>query len=445
MKPPSTTALLEPVAVETDAPKTSAAARKALGRALSISVLNQAVSSATNLLFGLYLVRQLTPAEFGIYGISFAVSLFVGGLGYALFLTQMTVNAPDKHPEDRKPYAARIFAALTLGVALLGVLIACAAVVGSVWSTWLAEHTSLCLLTTMISIAYLLKDFFLRHAYVVHRESWALTINIAVAVALGGGIALYRYTSLDFDLESALGLYGVSNIAGAASGHVLARLPLRGLNWSRLWMDVHEAWSNGRWALASMMAYFLRAQSHTLVAAIFIGPAAVGHLNATRLLVTPPVVLIPALAQVAIPRLSELRVQCPGRVARVGIQFSLLMLAIVVVYAIALVLSIGPVTLLVLGERYRGSSALVAGWCAFTALLAVRNGADMILQALKRFRGLMVANIAAAIFSLAAVGILSKIMGLPGAVVGLVMGELVLSIVLWLVIRCSPNIPSERI
>jgi len=61
-----------------------------------------------NFLFGLYLVRNLPPVEFGLYGIGFAITLFYAGIGNAMFLTQMVVHIPNKAAEDREPYAARI-------------------------------------------------------------------------------------------------------------------------------------------------------------------------------------------------------------------------------------------------------------------------------------------------------------------------------------------------
>ena len=78
-------------------------------KALSVSVLNQAVSSGTNFVLGLYLVRVLTPANFGLYSIGFAIGIFFFGIGNSLFLTQMVVHTPGKSENDRMQYAANIF------------------------------------------------------------------------------------------------------------------------------------------------------------------------------------------------------------------------------------------------------------------------------------------------------------------------------------------------
>lgn len=87
---------------------------KTVGRALSVSVLNQVVSSGTNFLFGLYLVRILAPAEFGLYGIGFAISLLYVGVGNALFLTQMVVHLPDKAVLERNAYVGRVLLLVVL-------------------------------------------------------------------------------------------------------------------------------------------------------------------------------------------------------------------------------------------------------------------------------------------------------------------------------------------
>src|SRR5690242_17112757 len=81
-------------------------------KALSTSVLNQALSSATNFALAFVLVRALSTADYGSYSIGTAVCYLCAGVGNALFLVQMVVHTPDKAPEDRFPYAVRILVAL---------------------------------------------------------------------------------------------------------------------------------------------------------------------------------------------------------------------------------------------------------------------------------------------------------------------------------------------
>ena len=186
---------------------------KAIGKALSISAINQVVSSGTNFALGIYLVRVLTPTDFGLYGIGFAISLFYAGVGNALFLTQMVVHVPDKAQEDRLPYAARMLVALAVFCALTVSVVGFVMALGGVWSHLLHEYVDLGMAVTAASIAYLLKDFFVRHAYTARKEIWALVINVFVALALAALLMVQHQFPTGIDSTSALWIYAASNTA----------------------------------------------------------------------------------------------------------------------------------------------------------------------------------------------------------------------------------------
>ena len=56
----------------------------------------------------------------------------------------------------------------------------------------------------------------------------------------------------------------------------------------------------------------------------------------------------------------------------------------------------------VLGENYQDLFLITVLWCLYTCLLALRNGAEMIGQVLKKFKRLSSANTYSAIVSLIA-------------------------------------------
>jgi len=144
-----------------------------LSKAIVVSVLNQMVSSATNFLFGLYLVRNLPPVEFGLYGIGFAITLFYAGIGNAMFLTQMVVHIPNKAAEDREPYAARI---------CLIMMLFCL-VTAFCWLCWFMRGVLFRVATQISSSGHRNyrcfnyhpgQDFSIRHCYTLRKEIRAL-------------------------------------------------------------------------------------------------------------------------------------------------------------------------------------------------------------------------------------------------------------------------------
>jgi len=412
--------------------------KKALGKALSVSVLNQVVSSGTNFVLGIYLVRILSPAEFGLYGIGFAISLFYFGIGHFLFLTQMVVHMPDRAPEDRLPYAGRMFLLVALfctATLFLFTLLLMAG--GFIWES-VVRHAEFASAIMAASIAYLLKDFFVRHAYNVRRETWALIIHGAIACVIAILLWLHHLLVTSFSVGTALWIYALAQLSGAIIGYLLARLPLEGHQMNALFGDLREAWHGGKWASITNLALFARAQSHTIVAAALLGPVGVAKLNAARLLVTPAVMLTPALSQVAMPRLAAVRgQQGMSHLMRLGQWVTSALLVVALLYSTILLFGYDFIVDKVLGENYQDLFLITVLWCLYTCLLALRNGAEIIGQVLKKFKRLSSANTYSAIVSLIATYWLTVGYGLSGALIGLITGEAVLILLAYSILKNS--------
>ncbi|MDS4027976.1 MAG: hypothetical protein RKO25_13455 [Candidatus Contendobacter sp.] len=399
---------------------------KSIGKSLFISILNQVVSSGTNFLLGFYLVRILMPVEFGFYSIGFTISLFYVGVGNALFLTQMVVHVPDKRLEDRLSYMGRMLTIVALFCLLTVLAIGLLLGFGGIYSDWLAQYLNLGFTIAAASAAYLIKEFFIRYAYTARKEVWALKVNFVVAMALVALLIIQRFVGITFHAETALWLYTVSNTAGAITGFVLVRLPLRTIKYQQLIGDVREAWVGGSWATGSTVAYLFRAQAYIILTAGLIGPVGVAYLNASRLLVTPVIMLTPALSQVFMPRLAAFRASNLHGFLWASSLFSALLLAMAIIYSLWLLSFADIITPMVFGQQYgyMYMYPLILVWCFVTGLLALRNSVEMVLQVLKQFRGLMLTNMLSAVVAVPAIVIFIYISGVQGAVDGFAFSEL---------------------
>lgn len=370
-----------------DPPESHRVARSLRGPLL-VSIVNQGVSSGTNFILGAYLARTLTPREFGLYGIGFALALFYSGFGNSLFLTQMVVNSPDKPLAERDLYAASIgasVAAFSLATLLVAAL-ACGALAAA--SADSVAHRPLGFAIAAASVAYLAKEYFSRHAYVATRESWSLAIHTAAAAALTLTLVVLRTLHVPLTAAGALWVYAACHLVGAAVGQCFARIPLGSVSRQQVLRDCRDVWVDGRWAAATQAMYSLRTQAHVFVAAWGIGPTGVAHLNAGRLLVTPAVMIIPALSQVFVPRLAALRAGGTRGVIASGVWFSSILIGFAVAYSVVLLSTLGRLAPLVLGPNYSSLFGIVLAWCFVSCFLALRSGGDQVLQALKRFRTL---------------------------------------------------------
>lgn len=404
----------------------------AAGKVLSVSVLNQVVSSGTNFALGIYLMQMLPPVEFGLYSIGFTISLFYAGIGNALFLTQMVVHTPNKEPDDRLPYAFRMFLLLTLFCIAIVLFSALILLMSSILWEFVARYFQFAVAVIAASITYLLKDFFVRHAYNVRRESWALAIHGAIASSMAMLLWLQHQFVIELNMEMALWTYSFAQVSGILIGCQLVKLPAVMQQRSILFGDLREAWLGGKWAIINNLLFFARTQAHTIVVATFLGPLGVANLNVSRLLVTPAIMLIPALGQVAMPRLAT--AYKAGRRCLINscLFINFFLLLFMIFYCSILLIEYDFIKNKIFGEKYQDLFLITIFWCLYACFLAIRIGAEMVGEILNRFKRLSWANMLTAIISLSATYILVIFYGSPGSLIGICVGEIVL---IFLIIR----------
>lgn len=396
----------------------------AAGKVLSVSVLNQVVSSGTNFALGIYLVRILTPAEFGLYGIGFAISLFYAGIGNALFLTQMVVHTPDKSPDDRESYAARTLIAVTFFCAISLLLSTLLFLIGGKSFIFIQENIQFASAVVLFSISNLMKEFFVRYAYNCRREIWALSINTILAVVMAIAFMILSYLQVPFNVELALFIYALSNSIAFLSGYYLSRINMKEVSIFMVNRDIREAWRGGAYSVIAHIIITIRMQAHTIILASTLSTAAVGVVNAARIFVSPIFILMPSFTQILLPRLCEARSMMKDKGKGKILMYSSIMAIFVLIYSGLLLFFYDEVHNLLLGKKYESLYLLVVVWCLCALLSTIKTGLEISMIAQKYFKEQAYVNLVGAIVSLASVYSLSVYYGNVGAVSGLAIAEL---------------------
>lgn len=401
--------------------------RRLLG-ALSISGVTQALSSGTNFALTFYLVRVMDAESFGFYGIGFATSLLLSGILSGLIATQMVVLAPEKPLIDRVPYVARM---LTVLLALSGLVVGAALVVtAAVKTTFL--YADLLTGIAVAGAAYALKDFLVRYAYTVRKETWALYINGATALGL---ILLLVPSALGFTLLSpttALFISASANVIGSLIGIALAGLPLTIMSVIRAFAELRSACSGGVWAAAGVIVAWAQTQSYVYVTAFALGPVGVAAVNAARLFVTPAFAVVPALTQIIMPRFVSLRLQDETRLLRLVGSLTIWFVVAAGAYsAVLLVIIENEIVTAILGSQYSGLELIVISWCVVLLCHYSRVCSSTAFQAMRLFRYLTVRNILSACVAVLSSILLISSFGVMGAVVSVALGEILLSLFLF--------------
>jgi O-antigen/teichoic acid export membrane protein len=160
--------------------------RSPAGRRSSLALVDQALSSITNFVLSVVIARALPAAEFGAFGIAFAVYMLARGLSNAMWSAPVIIRHAGTEPELRLDQVAiSAGTALVTGV-ISGVAVAVAGLLlgGSVGGALLA--LSICLPGLLLQDAW--RQGFITHAQpgkaAVNDGIWAVLQLVAVIVII---------------------------------------------------------------------------------------------------------------------------------------------------------------------------------------------------------------------------------------------------------------------
>ncbi len=408
--------------------------RQPLKNALLLSLLNQVISSGSNFAVGVYLARTLPLREYGIYGICYGICMLYVGVGNAIILTQMLVTMAEVEAEQQTAYASRMLqSVLILGVLTL-LLVGLTLLLAFLLDPGLADYFPTVCAVALMAILFLCKEFFIRYAYIMRVERLAVWVSGLAVAILAAGLAIERAAGIPLTVIHVLLLSGAGMAISAVIGYRYSPLTIPpGLRASLL--DFGQSWQQGRWALGGVAVSWVQSQTYTYVLAALLGPTGVGQANAARIFVSPFSFLLPAVNQIAMPRMADLRQAHPHRLVRLVLLFTVGLLLLAIAYSFVLLQSLSVVADLVLGRHDPGVQSLVWIWCVVVCNQMILNGGSAMLQVLRRFRILTLLSAASAMAAVVSALILVRLVGPPGAIWAVAVGEVLLSFLVWREIR----------
>jgi O-antigen/teichoic acid export membrane protein len=397
---------------------------------LTVSLLNQCISSGGNFLLSIYLARTLSLGDFGLYGIGYGLCMLYVGVGNSLILTQMVIHMPSKKNEDKEAYAAKMLS----GVLMLGFLLVTFSSLVLALLNLFWHDASLFIETTYAvttaAIAFLGSEFFISYAYIKRREGLALIVNSVTMIALFSMLILESQSGITPTANHVLYSYALASAIGSLTAYSMSSLRIRdGIEDLR--PDLIESWQLGRWALGGVCITWIQSQTYAYIALLFLGPVGVGQANAAKIFISPFSFLLPAINKIALPRLADLRETDPQKVLPISGMMTIGITSLSVIYSAILFSSLSFVTTLVLGRQDTNIQALICLWCLVLMFQMIRAGGSVLLQVQRKFKILTLLNIPSAVMTLLLALVLIKAYGASGAIWSMAAGEITLSFLIW--------------
>lgn len=271
-------------------------------RLLSSAVLSQAVVSAGNLLVGLLLIRRQSDAQYGYYVLVTATLLLLTGLQVGFIQPPMVVRLARFDELARRELIGGLIREQRRVLLLAGglaALLTCA-----LWGGALIDGSlATLLLAGVIAAAATLSREFFRMVLMAYRQPIEVLLSdLAYVVFLVGGAFLATLSPL----PAATAVLTLS-LAGAVGGTMLARA---------LWR--HEPWKidgargifreiapTGSWSVSGAGIHWAFNQGYTYLVAGLLDVQAVAAIAATRLLLMPVNLLSTGMFQIVLPTASK--------------------------------------------------------------------------------------------------------------------------------------------
>jgi hypothetical protein len=392
-------------------------------RPLVLTAIDEAVLSAINFGIAVAFIRVGEKADFGVYTLITGILLLMRGFQNAVIVTPLTTYGARQSREARDRFVAAVerlqtsvgaAGSLLLGGALLvrggdgGLELAGAGALAA-FGTWLREFQR---------SVWLLEE----------RNGVALAGDAAYAALTAIGIGCAWRLTGTVTTTSVLLVMGIAAMAPGMIG--LARRvpgerdPLRA--------TAAVLYDQGRWTLPGTAVIWGQSSGYAYLVSLMVDTSAVATLATARLFVMPVLLLLTAWGRIFVPRAGTLIAQhATADVTKLVVRGIAVQLALAVPYfgLVAGFFAVGGMHHL--SAKYQGIGPYVALWSAFAVIAIVRSAASNALLAFHAFRELFGYAVLAAVVSLTLVVTALPLVGIGGAVGGLVAGEAVLAVVLW--------------
>jgi O-antigen/teichoic acid export membrane protein len=395
--------------------------RAAFLRVLSGGVAIQALLSASNFTVGLLLVRRTSDAQYGYFVLISTVVMLSVILQGSFIQPPLIIRLTRFNREERADLVGGLIRDQSR---LLPFIVGAAGLILVVLQ--LAERLTLPLAVIIVTgtlavLATLRREFFRLVLFAYSRPNDVLKGDLLYCMLLVAGAYLATLTAFAA-AAMALTLAASALIAGAILSRVLRR---------------HEAWNpkapagklreiahEGSWSSFGGGVHWIFSQGYNYLVAGTLDVSAVAALAATRLLVMPVALLSTGIGSLMLPAASKWMQQHRAQTVlnRLAL-FATALAAMSACYLLAMWLARDWIFGAVLHKHFADRDVLVVAWSAIAIVTVFRDQLLHFLVARARFRLTSTITLLSAVLSLSISFTAMRSIGVIGALLGLLAGE----------------------
>ncbi len=393
-----------------------------MARLLSSAVLSQALLSAASFAVGLLLIRHTAAAQYGYYILATNAIALLASLQNAFFGPSLAMRLNRLDLAGRTQLVGGLYAGqrqlLRIGAVVLLALAA------ALWAAGVldAQTGPLVITTALVASALLLREYFRLVLLAYRRPHDVLRTDVVYVAMMLAGVWLATWSP-----AAATGAVFALGLAAATSAFLLAQALRR-----------HEPWDDEQahgvlrsiaplaaWSTAGAAIHWAFSQGTLYLVAGTLDVTAVAAIAATRLLLMPVNLLSTGIGSLMLPLASGwLHRHGAGVLLRRLGWFALALTVVTGCYFAPLWLARDWIFTVVFKKQVEARDQLLLLWGLVFLVIVVRDQLGYLLAAQGRFRAMTLLTLVSAVISLVAsyVGMLR--LGVTGALVGILAGEL---------------------
>jgi O-antigen/teichoic acid export membrane protein len=391
-------------------------------RMFSGAIAIQAMLSASSFFVGLLLVRLTSDAEYGYYVLILATISLVTSLQGSFIGPPMIIRVSKSTHEERANLIggllrdqARLLPVLALLPVIFGAFLQIRGRLGFMLALTLIAGAA-------ATITSLRRNFLRSVLFAYRRPNDVLGSDALYCVLL----VLGAYAATFTPLPAATAALTMA-FASMLGSYMLTKTLWRVETWNPkapLGM-LREIAPLGAWSAFGSASHWLFSQGYNYFVAGTLGVTAVAALAATRLLVMPVNLLSTGVASLMLPMVSNWthRFSPPKVFIRLTLA-SLGLAAMAACYLLIMWLMRGWIFDDILKKQLPDSDLLLELWCVISIVMLCRDQLLHFLVARAKFRVTSTVTLISAVLSISTSLIAMRYLGAPGALVGLLFGEL---------------------
>lgn len=387
------------------------------------ALADQGVISGVNFLTGILLARHLGLEEFGRFTLAWMAIIFVNLFQHAAVIAPMMSIGPKQSKDGEADYyGAVVVHQLVIGLVVFALVWIGALVTASIAPSWRIDGLALPLACT--AIAFQFQDFLRRYFFTLGRGRAAF---LADAVRYLGQLVILLWLFGTTQLDSAGALWVIAALAALSALLSLPAVRLPVLRIAAFASVTRRHWHFSRWLMATALVQWTSGQLFFVIAGAMLGAAAVGAMRAAQNLMGLLHILFFGLENV-MPTSAARYFHHGGWPALNAYLLRVIIYGECVTAAVAIAIAAAPEFWLswVFGDEYSNYGYVLRWFAAIYVIHYLYIPVRACLRAIERTRAVFLAFLFSAVFSAGAVYPLIKLFDLTGAMVGILIVNLIL-------------------